>query len=83
MTRAMEQKLEELKRIIEDRFDKQKVLLKKTTNEICSAIILTNFLTKINSRNHMFQKQIIESKKANVKLKNEINELQQMAGAHA
>ena len=35
MTRAMEQKLEELKRSIEDRLDKQKDSLREIISEIC------------------------------------------------
>ena len=38
MTRAMEQKPEELKRSTENRFDKQKDLLRKIISEICSAL---------------------------------------------
>ena len=38
MRRAMEQKLEELKRSIEDRFDKQKNSLREIISEICSAV---------------------------------------------
>ena len=37
MTRAMEQKLEELKRSIEDHFDKQKYSLREIISEICSS----------------------------------------------
>ena len=40
-------------------------------------------LTKINYKNHMFQKYIIELKEANIKLQNETNELEQMASAYA
>ena len=38
MTRAMEQKFEELKKSIEDRFDKQKDSLREIVSEICSAL---------------------------------------------
>ena len=38
MTRAIEQKLEEINRIMEDRFDKQKVSLREIASEICSAL---------------------------------------------
>ena len=40
-------------------------------------------LTKIDYKNHMFQKYIIELKEANIKLQNETNELEQMASAYA
>ena len=36
--RAMEQTLKEINRIIQDRFDKQKVSLREITSEICSAL---------------------------------------------
>ena len=91
MTRAMEQKLEELKRSIEDRFDKQTDSLREIICEICSALF-DNFkkdlkeemkkemdeqITKISSENCMFQNQILELKQENVKLQNEIDELEQ------
>ena len=91
MMRAMKQKLEELKRSIEDRFDKQKVSLREIISEICSALF-DNFkkylkeemktevdeqLMKISSESYIFQKQILELKHENVKLLNEINELKQ------
>ena len=91
MTRAMEQKLEELKRSIEDRFDKQKDSLREIISEICSALFdkfkkdlkeemkkeMDEQITKINSENCMFQNQILEMKQANVKLQNELDELEQ------
>ena len=91
MTRAMEQKLEELKRSIEDHFDKQKDLLREIISEICSALFdsfkkdlkeemkkeMDEQITKISSENCMFQNQILELKQANVKLENELDELEQ------
>ena len=91
MTRAMEQKLEELKRTIEGRFDEQKDLLTEIISEICSALFdsfkkalkeemkkeMEEQITKISSENCMFHNQILELKQANVKLQNEINELEQ------
>ena len=86
-TRAMEQKLEELKRSIEDRFDKQKDSLREIISEICSALKkdlkeelkkeMDEQITKISSENCMFQNQILELKQANVELQNEFDELEQ------
>ena len=91
MMRAMEQKLEELKRSIEDRFEKQKDSLREIISEICSAFFdsfkkdlkeemkkeMDQKITKISSENCMFQNQILERKQANVKLQNELDELEQ------
>ena len=91
MTRAMEQKLEELKRSIEDRFDKQKDSLREVISEICSAFFdsfkkdlkeemkkeMDKQITKISSENCMFQNQILQLKQANIKLQNELDELEQ------
>ena len=80
----MEQKFEELKRSIEDRFDKQKDSLREIISEICSALFdkfkkdlkeemkkeIDEQITKINN-------QILELKQANVKLQNELAELEQ------
>ena len=87
----MEQKLEELKRSIEDRFDKQKDSLREIIIEICSALFdsfkkdlkeemkkeMDEQITKISSENCMFQNQILELKQANVKLQDELDELEQ------
>ena len=87
----MEQKLEELKRSIEDRFDKQKDSLREIISEICSGLFdsfkkvlkeemkkeMEEQITKISSENCMFQNQILELKQTNVKLQNEIDELEQ------
>ena len=91
MTRAMEQKLEELKRNIEESFDKQKDSLREIISEICSALFdsfkkdlkeemkkeMDEQNTKISSENCMFQNQILELKQANVILQNEFDELEQ------
>ena len=92
ITRAMEQKLLELKRSIEFCFDKQKVSLREIVSEICSALFdsskkdlkeglckreINEPLTKISSENCMFQKEISDLKQTNVKLQNEVNELEQ------
>ena len=91
MTQAMEKKLEELKRSIEDRFDKQKDSLREIVSEICSALFdsfkkalkeemkkeMEEQITKISYENCMFQNQILELKQPNVKLQNEIDELEQ------
>ena len=92
----MEQKLEELKRSIEDQkdpqyFDKQKDSLREIISEICSALFdsfkkdlkeemkkeMDEQITKISSENCMFQNQILDLKQANVKLQNELDELEQ------
>ena len=87
----MEQKLEELKRSIEDRFDKQKDSLREIISETCSALFdsfkkalkeeikkeMEEQIAKISSENCMFQNQILELKQANLKLQNEIDELEQ------
>ena len=86
----MEQKLQELRRSIEDRFDKQKDLLREIIIEICSALFdsfkkdlkeemkkeMDEQITKISSENCMFQKQILELKQASVKLQDELDELE-------
>ena len=91
MTPAMEQKLDELKRSIEDRFNKQKDSLREIISEICSALFdslkkdlkeemkkeMDEQITKISSENCIFQNQILELKHANVKLQNELDELEQ------
>ena len=92
ITRAMEQKLLVLKRSIEFCFDKQKVSLREIVSEICSALFdsfkkdlkeglckkeINERLTKISSENCMFQKEISDLKQTNVKLQNEVNELEQ------
>ena len=91
MTRTMERKLEELKRSIEVRFDKQKDSLRENICEICSALFdrfkkdwkeemrkeMDEQITNINSENCMFQNQILELKQTNVKLQNEMDELEQ------
>ena len=91
MTRAMKQKLEELKTSTEDRFDKQKDSLRETISEICSVLFdsfkkdlkeemkkeMDEQITKISSENVMFQNQILELKQANVELQNELDELEQ------
>ena len=85
---VMEEELEELKRSIEDCFDKQKDSLREIISEICSAIfdsfkkdvkeeMKKEMDTKINSENCMFQNQILELKQANVKLENEIDRFEQ------
>ena len=84
----MEEELEELKRSIEDCFDKQNDSLREIISEICSAIfdsfkkdvkeeMKKEMDTKINSENCMFQNQILELKQANVKLENEIDRFEQ------
>ena len=87
----MEQKLEELKRSIEDRFDKQKDSLREIISEICPALFdsfkkdlkeeikkeIAEQITKISSENCMFPNQILELKQANVKLQNDLDELEQ------
>ena len=87
----MEQKLEELKRSVEDRFDKQKDSLRAIISEICSTLFdrfkkdlkeemkeeMEEQITKISPENGMFQNHILELKQANVKLQNEIDELEQ------
>ena len=87
----MEQKLEELKRSIEDRFDKQKDSLREIISEICPALFgsfkkdlkeemkkeMDEQITKISSENCMFQNQILQLKQAKVKLQNELAELEQ------
>ena len=91
MTRAVEQKLEELKRSIEDCFHKQNDSLRDIKSEICSALSdkfkrdlkaemekeMDEQITKISCENCMFQNQILELKQANVKLQNDIDELKQ------
>ena len=91
MTGAIEQKLEELKRSIEDRFDKQQDSLREIISEICSALFgrykkdlkeemkkeMDEQITKISSENCMFENQILELKQAYVKLQNELDELEQ------
>ena len=91
MMPAMEQKLEELKRCIDDRFNKQKDSIRGIITEICSALFdsfkkylkeemkkeMDEQITKISSENCIFQNQILELNQANVKLKNEIYELEQ------
>ena len=91
MTRALEQKLEELKRSIEDCFEKQKDSLREIISEICSALFdsfkkdlkeemkkeMDEQITKISSENCVFQNQILELKQANIKLQNDIDELEQ------
>ena len=82
MTQAMEHKLKELKRSIEDRFDKQKDSLREIISEICSTLFdsfkkalreemkkeVEEQITKISPENCMFQNQILQLKQANVKL---------------
>lgn len=74
-----------------DRFDKQKVWFKKIMHEVCSTLCnsfkidlkeemkkkVDKLLAKNNFKKHMFQKQIIELKEANVKLQYEIDESEQ------
>ena len=87
MTRAMEQKLEELKRSTEDRFAKQKDSLREIISEICSALF-DNFKKDLKEKMKkemdeqitkicMFQNQMLELKQANIKLQNELDELEQ------
>ena len=87
MIPAMERKFEELKRSVEDRFNKQKDSLREIISEICSTLFdrfkkdlkeeMKEEIMKISPENCMFQNHILELKQATVKLQNEIDELEQ------
>ena len=76
MVQAMELKHEELKRSVEDRFDKQKDSLREIISEICSTLFgrlkkdlkeemkekMKEQITKISPENCMFQNHILELK---------------------
>ena len=97
MTRAIEQKLEEINRIIQDRFDKQKVSLGEIASEICSALSdslkkdlkekmkkqMDEQLTKTSSENCKLQNQILELKQASVNYRMRLMNQSNMAGVHA
>ena len=87
----MEQKPDELRRSIENSFDKPKHSLREIVGEICSALFdsfkkdlryemekeLGEQITKISSKNCMSQYQILELKLRKVKLQSEIDKLEQ------